>query len=146
MEGRFVGISTRQIPIINEFGETLFNWRTVFSAPLRLLRILFLLEAVPPQPAGTYDIPELQRFYLTHREVIQEDFNISCEEITTRIGDFTDPTECGDLELPNPVCPLCEIKLRLFKAIHFEENSETKAELESDLDFLFTCTRGYQPE
>jgi hypothetical protein len=146
MEGKFVGISVRNIPIISEFGETLFNCRTVFSAPFRLLEILWLLEYIQPQKEGVYHIPELQQFYLDNREEINEDFNVPCEESTTREGDFKDPIFCGDLEVSNPVCPLCEIKLRLFWAIHSEENTEIKKDLEWHLDLLFSRTRGSDAE
>jgi hypothetical protein len=83
---------------------------------------------------------------LDKREEINEDFNIPCEESTTREGDFNDPVFCGDLEVPNPVCPLCEIKLRLFRLIHLEEDAEVKKILEWHLDLLFSRTRGSDAE
>jgi hypothetical protein len=146
MEGKFVGISVRNIPIISEFGDTLFTCRTVFSAPIRLLEILWLLEYIEPQKEGVYDIPGLQQLYLDKREEINEDFNIPCEESTTREGDFNDPVFCGDLQVPNPVCPLCEMKLRLFRLIQLEEDEEVKHILEVHLDLLFSRTRGSDAE
>jgi hypothetical protein len=72
--------------------------------------------------------------------------DIPCGEITTRPGDFNDPTFCGELDLPNPICPLCELKLRLFKALHTSEDSNTREILETELEFIYSETRGERPQ
>jgi hypothetical protein len=147
MGEKVIGISVRNIPLISEFGETLFTNRTVFSAPFRLLEVLWLLEFIAPQKEGVYDIPLLQKFYLDNRDDdINRQFDIPCEESTTREGDFDDPVRCGDLEVPNPVCPLCEYKLRVFRLIHLEEDEELRHDFEVTCELLYERTRDFESE
>jgi hypothetical protein len=147
MGEKVIGISVRDIPLISEFGETLFPNRTVFSAPFRLLEVLWLLEFIKPLPEGINDIPLLQQYYLDNKDDDSwRQFNIPCFELTTREGDFHDSLRCGELEVPNPVCPLCEYKLRCFRLIDLEEDEELKHDFEVTCELIYERTRASNSE
>jgi hypothetical protein len=147
MSEKVIGISVRDIPLISEFGETLFPNRTVFSAPFRLLEVLWLLEFIKPLPEGINDIPLLQQYYLDNKDDDSwRQFNIPCFELTTREGDFHDSLRCGELEVPNPVCPRCEYKLRCFRLIDLEEDEELKHDFEVTCELIYERTRASNSE
>jgi hypothetical protein len=145
MERRFIGLSTRRYSITGVNNESLYNYTINFSAPIKLFRILEILESLPAGDTQD-DLFNLADYYRRNQEPALGDFDIPCEEIVSRGADFEHPTRCGSQRRPNSAfCPICEFKLRNFRLEAVETDPLERFIAQQETAFIQYYCKGRRP-
>jgi hypothetical protein len=106
------------------------------------------LEIFESLPAGDRqdDLCSIAAYYRLNREPAFEDFDIPCEEVISRGGDFGHPVRCGSQRRPNAAfCPVCEFKLRNFRLEAVETDPQELFKAQRETAFVQYYCKGRRP-